>query len=463
MKTRQSLFLALMVLGLLLVGLARAPLASRAEEMAKLYLPLLTAPIPPPPPGATIRVSVASDGAEADGNSDWPAISGDGRIVAFASGAGNLVAGDTSGLLWWDIFVYEVDSGETTRVSVASDGSAANGHSVYPSLSAGGRWVAFVSAAANLVPGDSNDAHDVFVHDRLTGATTRVSVASDGEEGHDNVDARWGAPPISAGGRFVAFGSRASNPVPGDTNMMADIFVHDRLTGETSRVSVASDGSQANGWSEDPALSADGRFVAFHSEASNLVAGDTNGMYDVFVHDRATGATTLVSLASDGTQGESGSYWPSLSPDGRFVSFISVAANLVQGDTNGYYDVFVHDRETGQTSRVSIASDGSQGNQASVRAAISDGGRFVVFGSIASNLVPGDTNDAGDIFVHDRANGTTTRLSVATNGTQGNSHSYGSAISTDAGVVAFVSAASNLVLGDMNGAADIFVHYRAVE
>src|SRR5438132_6325767 len=253
---------------------------------------------------------------------------------------------------------------------------------------------------------------------RSAGAQTteRVSVASDGTtEGND---ASLGSA-LSADGRFVAFDSAATERVAGDTNVASDVLVHDRQTGTTERVSVASDGTQGNGSSGllsfafPPALSADGRFVAFVSFAANLVAGDTNGATDVFVHDRQTGTTERVSVASDGTQGDGTSSSSALSADGRFVAYHSAATTLVAGDTNGATDVFVHDRQTGTTERVSVASGGTQGNGISAAPALSGDGRFVAFHSTATNLVAGDTNGAPDVFVHDRQAGTTERVSVA--------------------------------------------------
>src|SRR5947199_169142 len=176
----------------------------------------------------------------------------------------------------------------------------------------------------------------------------------------------------------------------------------------TERVSVASGGTQSNGASLGSALSADGRLVAFQSDATNLVVGDTNGRTDVFVHDRQTGTTERVSVASDGTQANNVSTYPALSADGRFVAFHSTATNLVAGDTNGATDVFVHDRQTGTTERVSVASGGTQGDASSAGPVLSADGGLVAFHSTATNLVAGDANDAYDVFVHDRAVSTTT-------------------------------------------------------
>src|SRR5439155_1444704 len=226
------------------------------------------------------------------------------------------------------------------RVTVASDGTQGNSDSFAPSISADGCFVAFASFASNLVSGDTNGAPDVFVHDRLTGATERVSVASDGTQAQGND--RQSAPSISADGRFVAFDSFASSLVSGDTTGLLDVFVHDRLTGATVRVTLASDNTQGNDSSEAASISADGRFVAFASFASNLVSNDTNATVDSFVHDRLTGATRRVSVGSDGIQGNGGSLEkPSISADGRFVAFASFASNLVSSDTNGAQDVFV--------------------------------------------------------------------------------------------------------------------------
>jgi len=231
----------------------------------------------------------------------------------------------------------------------------------------------------------------------MPGNTTRVSVASDGtQSNHDSYN-----PSISANGRYVAFESEATNLVSGDTNNFRDIFVHDRQTGQTTRVSVASDGTQANGHSFDPSISADGRYVVFESLASNLVSGDTNDHQDIFVHDRQTGQTTRVSVASDGTQANDHSFDPSISADGRYVAFISFASNLVGGDTEPPIlpsttslpnnpasqgrgvssQVFVHDRQTGATTLVSVAIDGSEGNGHSEEVSISADGRYVAFRS----------------------------------------------------------------------------------
>ena len=251
-------------------------------------------------------------------------------------------------------------AGMIERVSLSSTGTQGNESSHASSISADGRFVAFESRASNLVEGDINGTDDIFVHDRETGTVELVSVSSNGAQANRSS----GFPSISADGRFVAFESRASNLIVGDTNNEMDVFLHDRTTGSTERVSVSSSGAQANAlYSSQPSISADGRFVAFSSFASNLVDSDTNNDRDVFVHDRATGTTERVSVSSSGEQTDFlYSRAPSISADGRFVAFQSASRNLVAGDTNGKSDIFVHDRATGTTERVSVSSSGAQGS-----------------------------------------------------------------------------------------------------
>ena len=380
--------------------------------------------------GTTERVSVSSGGAQGnDGTYGGSAISADGRYVTFRSDATNLVPGDTNEAT--DIFVRDRQTGTTRRVSVSSGGAQGNAGSFIPALSADGRFVAFKSFATNLVPGDTNGMEDTFVHDRQTGTTRRVSVGAGGVQGNGHSL----NPAISADGRYVAFESDATNLVPGDTNEATDVFVRDRQTGTTRRVSVSSGGVQGNNTSFSQALSADGRFVAFRSDATNLVPGDTNGMGDVFVRDRQTGTTRRVSVSSGGAQGNNPSFSQAISAGGRFVVFGSDATNLVPGDTNHAEDVFVHDRRTGTTRRVSAGAGGVQGNGENSPSGISAGGRFVVFWSLATNLVPGDTNNVRDIFVRDRQTGTTRRVSVSSGGAQGNEYSDYPAISADGRLV----------------------------
>jgi hypothetical protein len=409
--------------------------------------------------GTTTRVSVASDGTQGNGSSSNPSISGDGRYVAFQSGATNLVGADTNAAL--DVFVYDLESHTITRDSVATDGSEGNDASAYATISANGQLVSFESAATNLVGGDSNNAKDAFVRDRQTSTTSRVSVASNGAQGnHDSL-----RPSVSGDGRYVSFWSDAWNLVAGDNNGWSDAFVRDRQTSTTTRISVAGNGAEQNGplaSNTSVPISGDGRYVAFGSYASNLVAGDANNGLDIFVRDRQAGTTVRATVSTEGAEawGAYTSYSGSLSADGRYAGFESEASNLVPGDTNGLNDVFVRDRQAGTTARASVASDGSQANSSSYDARLSTDGRFVAFDSYATNLVVGDSNNTSDVFLRDTQTSSTTRVSVANDGAEANSVSYWPLVSGDGRYVAFYSLASNLVAGDSNGTWDVFVRDR---
>ena len=401
---------------------------------------------------------MSSTGAQGDDESRDPAISSDGRYVVFYSEASNLVPGDTNDNA--DLFVRDRKLGTTGRVSVSSAETQGNGAvELGPAISSDGRYVAFSSPASNLVPGDTNDRLDVFVRDRRLGTTRRVSVSSTETQGNANVDF---GPAISSRGRYVAFGSPASNLVPGDTNGSVDVFIRDRRLGTTRRVSVSSTEAQGNSGGFDPAISSRGRYVSFTSDASNLVPGDTNDSTDVFIRDRRLGTTRRVSVSSTETQGNSGGFGPAISSAGRYVSFSSPASNLVPGDTNDAQDVFVRDRKLGTTRRISVSSTGTQGNSLSFDPAISSAGRYVSFSSFTTNLVPDDTNENADVFVRDRKLGTTRRVSVSSSGAQGNSFSFDPAISSAGRYVSFSSFTTNLVPDDTNDAPDVFVRIRGV-
>src|SRR5262245_18928628 len=291
--------------------------------------------------------------------------------------------GSASRLGVW-VFLSVVASAQVTvRVSVATSGAQGNDYSGSQAVSSDGRFVAIWSRASNLVPGDTNGKSDVFVRDRLSGTTELVSVALAGGPGNgDTIGAA-----MTPDGRYVAFQSLADNLVAGDTNGTEDIFVRDRLTGTTERVSVDSAGGQAYFASQFPGdIFADGRFVSFHSVADNLVAGDTNDEFDVFVHDRATGITERVSVNSAGVQGDSTSDWNCITPDGRFVAFTSLASNLGPVGPAGTYNVFLRDRLLGTTELVSVTPSGVGGNDNCIFFSISADGRFVPFQSYASDL-----------------------------------------------------------------------------
>ncbi len=430
----------------------------RSLDAARVALPLglllLLAGVPASA-ADTVRVSVDGAGVEAAGFSSSPAIDPSGRFAAFLSTAPNLVVGD--GNDDYDVFVHDLRTGAVERVSVGEGGLEADGSSLYPSLSKGARFVAFESTASNLVSGDISGERDIFVRDRRNGTTERVNVEGAG------VEATGGPSffaSISANGNSVAFSSAATNLVAGDGNGRMDVFVRDRKKGETTRVSVNSAGIAGNGDSvtgPTPAVGGGERYVAFLSAATNLVAGDVNGVADVFVHDRRLRKTMRVSVDSAGVQGNGSSFDATLSANGRFVAFASEASNLVAGDTNGTSDVFVHDAKTGVTARVSVDSAGGQTDGASGTPSLSKDGRYVAFHSLATNLVAGDTNGLSDVFVHDRKTGTTVRASVAAGGAQSDGSGFLAAISGNGRSVVFESSATNLVPFDGNDQTDVFV------
>jgi hypothetical protein len=407
-------------------------------------------------------VSVSTAGEQTNEGNALPAISGDGQYVTFASTASNLVANDTNGEN--DVFVRDTATGTTTRVSVSSAGVQAQYppppwpflfHPTIPDISGDGRYVVFLSAAVNLVAGDTNNNPDIFVRDIVAGTTTRVSVNSDGVESDGDVGDR---PSISDDGRYVAFNSNASNLVASDINGAYDVFVRDTVAGTTTLVSVNSDGVQGSpGGSGPSAISGDGRYVAFISGASNLVADDTNGQPDVFVRDTLNGTTTRASVDSAGVEGNGFNQWPAISGNGRYVVFESLATNLVPNDINGQWGVYIRDIVNGTTTRANLNSDGVVGWLTSQGADISDDGRYVAFHSNGSNLVEGDTNFRYDVFVRDTVTDTTSRISLDELGTEANKDSDYPAISGDGRYVAFQSTASNLVADDTNAQLDIFV------
>jgi len=405
----------------------------------------------------TTRISTDSFGTEGNDYSFWPALSADGAIVAFQSDATNLVANDTDGM--WDLFVCDRVTGIVTRVNVDSSGAEANAYCYFnsaQSMSADGNRVAFVSMASNLCANDTNGSVDVFVHDRANAVTERVSVDSSGSEANNSSDVCV----LSADGNVVAFRSAASNLVSNDTNRSPDVFVRDLSTGSTERVSVDSSGGEADGDSGGTlSISADGRFVAFASLATNLVSGDKNHKQDIFVRDRLLGTTERVSVSPTGGGGNGWSDHPSISGDGRFVAFLSSATNLVANDTNGVEDAFVFDRATATMVRANVDSAGAETTGDVGWPTMSLDGRVVTFDGTATDLVAGDTNQRRDCFVHDLATGATARISVDSTGAEGNDDSGGFiAISADHGVFAFASGATNLIASDTNGFADVFVH-----
>jgi len=340
-----------------------------------------------------------------------------------------------------------------TRVSVGTGNIEGNGRTQSIVVSGDGRYVVFDSYATNMVAGDGNGQPDVFLRDTLTGTTTRISVDTAGGDSN----ALSSSSVVSDDGRYIIFHSSADDLVAGDANGQVDVFMRDVQTGTTSIVSLATGGTQGNGGSGNSDMSGDGRYVVFNSSATNFDANDTNGLVDIYIRDMQTGTTTRVSLGDDESQPNDMALDAKVSDDGQRVAFISHANNLVAGDTNGDDDIFVRDLAAGTTERVSVATDGTQANDYSDGAAISGNGRYVVFRSNATNLVAGDTNGVTDVFMRDLQTDTTTRVSVSGSGAEANGASNGGDISADGRYVVFTSQASNLVAGDNATSYDIFV------
>ncbi len=379
-----------------------------------------------------------------------------------------------------------VQAQATVRASISTEGVEGDMNSDRPVISDDGRYVAFESQATTLVSGDTNGVEDVFVYDRNTGETVRVSVSSSGAQG----DADSGRPAISSDGRYVVFYSDSSNFATGDTTIFhatdcptctgrRDVFIHDRDpdangtfdegNGTTTRVSVSTDGEAGNDDSTRPTISNDGRYVGYNSDATNLIASDTNSERDVFVHDTQTGTTIRASESANGEGGNDKSDRPAISGDGRYLAFFTDATNLVSGDSNALRDVYVKNLEDQSVARMGIPPAGGEPNGANTRPAISDDGRFVVFRSTATNLNSGDTNTVEDIYLHDRdpdENGIFDQgvagiefISLGFVGA-GDGNSSSPTISGDGRFVAFHSTATDIVAGDTNLQNDVFVHDR---
>jgi Tol biopolymer transport system component len=409
-------------------------------------LALVAASAPLASAQVTTRQSVGPGGVQSDGWAVQPDVSRDGRYVAFECGATNLVPGDTNGV--WDTFVRDRWTGTTERVSVASDGTQGDVGSFEPSISGDGRFVVFPSFATNLVAGDSGGHMDIFVRDRWTSTTERLSVSSGGVQGNGRSD----TPRISAEGRFVVFSSDATNLVAGDTDQVRGVFVRDRASGTTDLASLPPVG----GWPgfgatdcDDGAISSDGRFVAFCRYS------------EVYVRDRSAGVTTQVTHGLGGAPLNSACERTRISGDGSRLAFLCWATNLLATDTSNLPDVIVADWPAGTIRCASVSPSGTSGNGYSWQLDLSEDGRFVAFSSEASDLVTGDTNFRQDVFLRDLAVDTTERVSLATDGTQANDYSYDPAVSRDGRFVVFDGSATNLVPGDSNLQIDVFLHDRA--
>ena len=404
-------------------------------------------------------VSVANDGTPGNGASGESSVSSDGRFVVFSSDSSNLVSGDSNSAR--DVFLRDTQQNKTFLVSATTAGASGNGRSFEPIISGDGMWIAFRSEATNLVSGDTNSVSDIFladVHDPAHPAVTRVSVGPGGVQ----ANGFSGEPTISADGRFVAFSSFASNLAAGDTNQHNDVFRFDRTTGQVVLVSaVNGTTTPGNGTSFDPSISADGHFVSFHSDSSNFVGNDTNSNTDVFLRDINSNTTTLISVNQAGTgPGNQASTASSLSTTGQFVVFRSAASDLTPLDTNNNDDVFLRDTQTGTTTLLSINQGRTaSGHGLSKEPSVDQNGRFASFSSTANDLVSGDANNSSDVFVRDLQAGPITLLSMNAAGTgAANGLSSDPYVAANGQFVSYSSTATDLVSGvTVNGVQQVYV------
>ncbi len=368
-------------------------------------------------------------------------LSVDGRYDAFDSISANHVASDTNG--FGDVFLCDRLMGVTSLVSVSTAGTQGNGVSDVGSVSSSGRFVVFQSVATNLVAGDTNGVADIFVRDTMLNTTVRASL-SDTETELNGASANA---TITSDGRYVVFGSDATNAVASDTNSTRDVFVRDLVSGTTTRVSVTNAGAQGTAWSDLPSISSDGRYVAFYS-GSTLTASDTYGGNDIFVRDTVANTTTQISMSSAGVGGNGHSTSPRITPDGRYVAFVSSATNLEAGDTNNVGDAFVRDTMLNTTTRVSYGVGGAQLDATVTALSVSNDGQRIAFASRATNGLAGDTNNALDAFVRDRLTATTIMVSTSPLGEPsdlGIRNATSPSLSGDGHTVTFSSESRNIV------------------
>jgi TolB protein len=375
-------------------------------------------------------------------------ISQDGRITVFATNFDSLISGDTNG--YPDVFTYDRVTKQTELISRGPDGKPGNNSSHRPSVSPDGRYIAFTSLAKNLLADPSVTAcggipcTNIFVYDRVTKKQTLANVNTLGQRmnAEERMSFEFG-PILSRDGKSVVF--TTDYPIePGDTNNNLDVAVRDLTTGITRIASTDSTGHVVTSGNNEATMSYDGRYVVF-AAFSPLVPEDTNETYDVYRRDLQTGSIMLVSKTMSGGIANRASNQAVISGDGQFVAYISRATNIVPGDTNENNDVFVYNVKTGATQRINVTSQGNQALGETYYPDISYDGRFVTYGSLANNLVPADSNDAIDVFLYDRSVNLTRRINRGSHdGVQANDWSFYPSISGDGKTVSFTSYATNL-------------------
>lgn len=405
------------------------------------------------------RVSLGTGSVQGDKDSFYISLSQDANIVAFESFNTNWWE-DQKDINFADIFVRDRTTDVTTKISVTPSGGPSDQRSFDPKVSADGRYVSFISYATNLVPHDTNrhdyvdDGLDVFLYDRTTALLKRVSLDWKGEQ----IDAN-NVGFITPDAAYVLFVSQGYEVVQGDNNSgrKSALYKRNLQTGAIERITKGVSGEFPNATVVGPSASYDGRYIVYVADASNLIADDTNGERDVFLYDSVTRQTQLISKPVGGGQSNGWSSRAVISADGRYIAFHSFATNLVPGDTNGQADAFVYDRLSGQLEIVSRSSSGLLSNGESKEPGICGNGRYVIFTSEATNLVSLPHNGERQIYVRDRQLGETFLATENVSGGMSNGRGHRGTLSADCKMVGISTEASDIILNDTNGARDLFV------
>lgn len=355
----------------------------------------------------TTRISVDPAGLGGNSDSTNPKISADGDRIVYSSLASNLVAGDTNNR--YDIFLYDIPTATTTRLSVDDAGNQSIGTSAVGSISADGTRIVFNSNASDLLPDTAGDFFNVYLHDTTTNTTTLITRDRSGEGSANESSYPLSTSGISGDGTRIVFASKASNLVEGDSNRTQDVFMYDTTTATTTKINGGEPDGRPSG---EPAISTDGTKIAFSSSSRNVIPGSITSVRSIFLYDVATGTTVLVSANAAGEPGIVGSERPAISADGTRISFASFASNLVPDDT-GRVDIFVYDTTTGAPTRINMTANGGEANRDSLESALSADGTRIVYTSKATNLVAPDTNGWQDVFLFDATTETTIRVSSA--------------------------------------------------
>jgi hypothetical protein len=427
----------------------------RLGFLALAFLPVVWAARPGlAQPGNIILASVSDSGMKGNSVSFSPTASADGTKVAFVSAATNLDPADTDRVV--DIYVKDLVTGDISLASTSDSGAKGNKDSSDPSLSADGTKVAFWSSSTTLDPNDTDVTEDVYVKDLASGDIVLASTSDTERKGNGDSN----RPALSADGSFVAFHSAATNLDPGDPDSQRDVYVKDLSSGDIVLASTSDLGVKGNIDSADASISADGSRTAFHSAATNLDVADADSDEDVYVKDLASGDIVLASTSDVGVKGNNHSgdfHHPGLSADGSIVAFHSIATNLDPADTDLIQDAYVKNLMSGDIMLVSTSDSQRKGAYDSLDPDLSGDGTRVAFWSTAENLDPADLDGFADVYVKDLTSGDLTLASTSDEGLKGNDWSWGLALSDDGSAVAFHSLASNLDPADPDEGHDVYV------